>query len=352
MIRFCRYAASIGGVSTLTGTGPNLVMAGFLEETYPEELQIGYLTWMLFAVPVAALVLSIVFCVLCWLFACERDLPQPSEAALRTQLRALGPESFHERVVKWHFVALAMLWLLRKPRFVPGWGDVRWGADSPTLNERGVSDSSSAVLVALSLFAAPACSSRGGKLSEEECERRALSWEQAAKIPWGIVILLGGGFALAEGFRASKLSEWIGRFGLGSLAGLSPHSAVFAAMFLLGGVTNLTSNVATATIAMPILASLAQALRVHPLTFIIPGTVACSFAFILPVATPPNAMAMADRSSGLSVADMIRAGALGNALALAVLPLMYFSLGAAVFGAEGAAAAAQLRSAGDNITSC
>jgi sodium-dependent dicarboxylate transporter 2/3/5 len=221
-------------------------------------------------------------------------------------------------VVLGHFAAQGLLWLTREPLVVPGWGDL--------FQPGFVTDGTVAVGTALSLFIWPLPGSAG----------RALVWETVqARLPWGVVLLLGGGFALGDAFESSGLSAWISAEVIPDASNVS----VWALLLLLAGtmsvLTEFTSNVATIQIALPLLAALAVELALPPALLMVPAVCATSFAFMLPVATPPNAIAFAGGSElGLRVSDMLLPGLAANLLALLCTVLFSLVWAPIVFGYE------------------
>ena len=299
------YAASIGGVGTLVGTPPNAIFIGLLDRLY--GLQVSFFDWMKLGVPV-----SVVMLALCW-FLLTRVLHPlgtvvESAAArehIHAELAAMGPISVEEKRVAWVFALVALAWILRG-LLTPAWLDM-------------VSDSAIAMLGAVVLFALPANSGKDGRL---------LDWQTAAGIPWDIIILMGGGFALAEGFSSSGLTEWLASQ-LAVLAGAPPFVLMLGVVLFVTFLTEMTSNSATATLFIPVMGAFAVSMDLHPLTLMVPTAVACSLAFMLPVATPPNAIVFGARQ--FDIRQMVRAGIWLNLWgALVVTVLCYWLLGAGV----------------------
>jgi len=288
------YAASIGGVSTLIGTPPNAILAGVLEQQY--GIGIGFADWLLFAFP-----LSLAMLLLAWLYLTriahplQADEEAGTRALIRQQLHELGPLSREEAWVLAVFVAVAAGWILR------GLLSFSW------LN--GVSDATIAMAGAIVLFLIPVDWREG---------RFLLDWQSAVKLPWEIIILFGGGFTLASGFSESGLTAWIVNQ-LGDLQGAPVWLLIGTVTLLVIFLTEVTSNTATATIVLPVMGALAGAMAINPSLLMIPAAIAASYAFMLPVATPPNAIVF---SGGyLSVPQMARAGLWMNLLAAALITL-------------------------------
>jgi len=311
------YAASIGGIATLIGTPPNLVLVRQMNIMFPEAPEIGFGQWMLFALPLAAILL-----VSCWWVLTRMFLHQATSLPVdmhmfRKDYQALGPWRYEERVVFVSFVVMAALWIFRKPLSfgaltIPGW--------STLLPEPGfVDDGVIAITVALVLFLLPARATVG---------ERIMDWKTASKINWGIVLLFGGGFALAAGFVQSGLSEWLGTR-LTGFAGAPQGLFVGAGSFLMMLLTELTSNTASTQMILPILGVFAKANHLAPLLLMIPATLAASCAFMLPVATPPNAIVFG--TGELNISDMIKAGIIVNLIGVTLIIVFIFTLGASVF---------------------
>ncbi|MEQ8834426.1 MAG: DASS family sodium-coupled anion symporter [Miltoncostaeaceae bacterium] len=296
------YSASIGSVATLIGTPPNLLLRAFVEEQY--GITIGFGQWMLVGVPLAALMLPVAWALLLRVHPPGRDRLSGGRAALRARREALGPMSAGERVVAVVFAGVVAAWVLRGP--LTSWDAAL--ASAPWLAD--VSDPGIAMAGALVLFAIPLSPRRGVFV---------LDWEQARGLPWGILILVGGGLSLAAAVRANGLDAWVGEglHGLGALPALGLLVAVAAVMILL---TEVTSNTATAATLLPVLAGVALAIGVDPLDLLVPAALAASCAFMMPVATPPNAVVFA--SGRLTVGQMVRAGVLLNVAGVVLIALV------------------------------
>ncbi|MDZ7661145.1 DASS family sodium-coupled anion symporter [Thiohalophilus sp.] len=281
------YAASIGGIATLIGTPPNAILAGVVEKQY--GYSIGFAEWMLFAAP-----LSVVMLFITWWFLTRVAFRQTMAEGLsggrrviRQQLDELGPMSRQEKRVLIVFGFVVLVWLFR--------GLIN---DIPALSE--ITDSSVAILGALLLFVIPADIKKGQFL---------LNWKTAVRIPWDIIILFGGGFALASGFAASGLTEWLGQQ-LTLLQGANVVILVGAVVLLVIFMTEVTSNTATASLLLPVMSGFALAAEIAPLALMASAALAASFAFMLPVATPPNAIVFASRQ--VTIPQMARVGVLLN----------------------------------------
>ncbi|XP_064609432.1 solute carrier family 13 member 2-like [Liolophura sinensis] len=337
------YAATCGGVATLTGTGPNLVFKGQTDSLFNHDAGVNFTSWFVFAFPCT--VMSLMACYV-WLqvnflgirnsvFVCKRRTEDrlkeqaATEVLLRKELNALGPMTFAEVMVAIHFIALALLWLTRESDFFRGWGNV--------LPAGTASDSTPAILLAISLFIVPSARpnflclrSKNGRDSNNPGPRVALlDWDTVThKFSWGIVLLLGGGYALALACQKSGLSQLLASE-LTVFRDIPPWALCIIITTMIAAITEVTSNVAIATIFLPILAQLSVGIGVHPLYLMIPGCMSTSFAFMLPVATPPNAIVFSYGT--VRVLDMAKAGLVLNLICVAIVNLAINTWGYAYF---------------------
>lgn len=292
------YSASIGGVATLIGTPPNLVLAGVLEETY--GIQITFSKWFVFGLPI-----SILLIIICWNYLTrvaftftQLDFPG-GRAEIKRLLSSLGKISSEEIKVLVVFSMTAVLWISRS--FVQRW--------IPTLDDTII-----AMIASVALFIIPAGTGKRDRL---------ITWEEAVKMPWGIIILFGGGMALAQGFASSGLAVWLGSK-MTLLQGLSLFLLVLFLVAAVNFLTEITSNLATTAMLLPILAPIAVAIDVHPYILMVSATVAASCAFMLPVATPPNAVVFG--SGYLRIPDMVKTGIWMNIISIILLALIVYFL--------------------------
>uniref|UniRef100_A0A914BYB8 Uncharacterized protein n=1 Tax=Acrobeloides nanus TaxID=290746 RepID=A0A914BYB8_9BILA len=295
------FSASIGGTGTLIGTGPNLIMYSYLEKNYGHGVPITFATWMLYSLP--QLIVMIIFE---WLWlqllfigfrnTTDRDSECAVHETLRKKYENLGTFRYDECTILVNFVILVILWLFRQPKFIPGWGE---------LFEPGyVSDGTVAMGMALILFVLPA--ENPFKVRKTSGEYKPiLEWkDMRERFSWSTVLLLGGGYAMAAGVEKSGLSDFVGRE-LSQLEFLPEWIFVCLACLIVMCLTEVSSNVATSSIFVPLVASIARAHKTNPLLYILPTTLSCSFAFMFPAGTPPNAIVF---SSGfLKVFDMVGA---------------------------------------------
>ncbi|ALS76115.1 anion transporter [Planococcus rifietoensis] len=301
------YSASLGGIATLIGTPPNTLLAGAVNEIY--GIEITFAEWMLFGVPVAW-----IFIFVAWFYLVKvahplklKELPGGS-AVIKEQKAELGKASYEEKIVFAIFLLAAFSWITRSfllVEFLPGLNDAMVG-----------------LIAALILFAIPSKNRRGDNL---------LDWATAVKLPWGILLLFGGGLAIAAGFTQSGLSEWVG----GQLIGLQGINVLIIVLVVAAFVlflTEITSNTATASMMFPIMASLAVALGIHPYALMVTAAVTASCAFMLPVATPPNAVVFG--SGYLKIIDMARAGFILNVFGIVFVGLAVYYFLPLVWGID------------------
>jgi sodium-dependent dicarboxylate transporter 2/3/5 len=312
------YAASVGGIATLVGTPPNLSLARIFSITFPDAPEISFAGWFAFALPLTLVLFAAVWTLLSLAYCRSQEGLTLDAETFRRQHAELGPMSFAEKVVLADFALLVLLWLTRQPIELPGLTIPGWAsyfAEPGFLNDGTVS-----VALALLLFAIP---------SRERPGERILDWSTATGIPWHVVLLFGGGFALAKGFIESGLAHWVGDQ-LSVLSSVPPVVLVLCLCLLVTFLTELTSNTATTEMLLPVLAGLALAIEVHPLLLMVPATLSASCAFMLPVATPPNAIIFG--TERLGIRDMARAGLLLNLLGAVVVTAGTFLLGRLVLG--------------------
>lgn len=293
------YSASIGGVATLIGTPPNLVLAGVVLDTYGYE--ITFMQWFTFGLPI-----SIILLFICWKYLTryafsfkQTEFPGGKEE-IKRQLQLLGKISYEEKSVGFIFAFTAFCWITRSfllQQFLPG-----------------LDDTIIAICFAIVLFLIPA----------RNRKEQLINWEEAVQMPWGIILLFGGGMALAKGFEVSGLAVWIGSQ-MTSLSGLSIIVLILVLIAAVNFLTEITSNLATTAMLLPVLAPMALTINVHPFALMVGAAVAASCAFMLPVATPPNAVVFG--SGYLRIPDMVKKGLFMNIISILILTLfVYFAL--------------------------
>ena len=313
------YSASVGGIGTLIGTPPNLAFARIFEISFPEANPITFAEWLIMALP-----LVVVFVTLIWFLLVKFLVPvknQPfsgGKEIVSDELSKLGSMSPAEKRVGIVFLMTAILWMTRRTinlgiLQIPGWSDM--------LGLTGfVDDGTVAIGMALLLFAIP---------SGSESSRSLIDWETTRRLPWGILLLFGGGFALANAFRISGLAEWMGTQ-LMVLDSVPPVLMVAGTSTLLTFLTELTSNTGTTEMILPVLAALSTAVNVNPLLLMIPATISASCAFMLPVATPPNAIIFG--SGRVPIAKMAMVGIVFNLIGIVLVTALTFLVAKPLFG--------------------
>ncbi len=292
------YSASIGGIATLIGTPPNLVFAGYIQEVY--DIEISFLQWLKFGLPI-----SLVLLIISWLyitrfaFKFEQNQFPGGKTEIQKLITELGPMKREEKTVLVVFVITAICWISRSfilEKLLPG-----------------LDDTIIAIIAAITLFTISA----SGK------DKRIIHWKEAVNIPWGIILLFGGGMALATGFEISGLALWIGTQ-MTLLQVLPLLLLILIVVFSVNFITELTSNLATTAMLLPILAPIALMLDLNPYMLLVATTVAASCAFMLPVATPPNAVVFG--SGYLRIPDMVRTGIWMNLISIIFLTAMVYFL--------------------------
>ena len=311
------YSASIGGVATLVGTPPNLSFARIFQIMFPSAPEISFSTWFIYALPI-----SVTFFIITWIYLFALYRPKKSFGKLKNidfkkQYKELGKSTYEQKVVAIVFSLLAILWLTRAGikigNFnIPGWSSL---FSSPSY----LNDGTVAIALSIVLFLIP---------SKNHIGKRIMDWDTASKIPWNIVLLFGGGFALASAFKESGLSIWVGEQ-LSTIGELHPIIIIAIIAITMTFLTELTSNTATTEMLLPVLAGLSVTIEINPLLFMLPATISASMAFMLPVATPPNAIVFG--SNKISVMQMARTGFMLNIVGVIVITLITYFWGSWVF---------------------
>jgi sodium-dependent dicarboxylate transporter 2/3/5 len=305
------YAASIGGIGTLIGTPPNLFLASYAKSNL--DVEISFVRWMGVGLPLVATFLPLTWLLLTRaLFPIDRrELPSP---CVDEVCEDLGPMGRGERVTLVVFAAAALLWVTR-----PLLEGVSVAGGTPFA---GLSDTAIAMAAAIALFVIPV------DVGKSEF---VMDWKTASKLPWGLLLLFGGGLSLAASVKATGVGEFIANQ-VASLAGLPPVVVVLLVVTLLIFLTELTSNTATTATLVPILAALAPGMGLPPLLLIVPAAIAASCAFMLPVATPPNAIVFG--SGYVTVPQMARAGIWLNIVGIALITALTYAVAMPLLGAR------------------
>ncbi len=316
------YAASIGGIATIIGTPPNVVFVGILESNFPLAPQISFIQWMLFALP-----FSVIFLPLAWIYLVYIAVPVGKDDnsfksdVMDRELISLGPMTKAEKLTLAVFVTTGLLWLLRSDLDLGSFKIIGWAS---LFGLKGyVHDSTVAIFMAILTFILPSGQKKDGKIE------MLMNWNWARRVPWGILLLFGGGFALANGFQESGLTQWLGEQ-LKAFHFLPLVVMILIVSAMATFTTEFASNTAMASTLLPILAGLSMALEINPMILMIPATISCSTAFMLPVATPPNAIVFG--SGYIRIKSMVKIGLIMNLLGLLLILLVAYFLAEPVFG--------------------
>lgn len=292
------YSASIGGIATLIGTPPNLVFAGYMEEVY--GIEITFWQWAKWGIPITVPLLFV-----SWFYLTrisfkfkQKEFPGGKEE-IDKLLHQLGPMKREEKIISVIFILTTLAWIGRSfllEAFIPA-----------------IDDTIIAMCAGLVLFTIPSTDGKGP----------LIGWEDAVKLPWGIILLFGGGMALASGLESTGLATWLGNQ-MSLLQGLSLIVLIAVIIAAVNFLTEITSNLATTAMLLPVLAPIALGLEIHPYMLTVATTVAASCAFMLPVATPPNAVVFG--AGYLKISDMVRTGIWMNCISILFLILMVYFL--------------------------
>ena len=316
------YGCTVGGLTTLVGTPPNLSFVRIFEILFPEAPSIAFGQWLFMAFPVGLVMLVVAWVAITRVFYRVPDGVTIDPGVVATERSRLGGVSFEERAVLGVFVATALLWVFRVDLqlgflTVPGWSRL---LPDPSL----VDDGTVAITLASVLFLIPARDRSQGAT-------RVMGPDVIPRLPWNIVLLFGGGFALAAGFQETGLAQLVGSQ-FEALASLPTFVMILLVCAALTFLTEFTSNTATTEMVLPILASVAVVTGTHPLVLMIPATLSASCAFMMPVATPPNAIVFG--SDRITVGEMARAGIVLNLVGVVVIAAVVFTVGLAVFDVD------------------
>jgi sodium-dependent dicarboxylate transporter 2/3/5 len=313
------YACSVGGLTTLVGTPPNLSFVRIFQILFPEAPSIAFGQWLVMCLPIGTVLMAVIWFFITRVFYRAPDDLRVDREVVRAERTALGPVSFEEKAVMAVFAITAFLWVFRVDLQVglftiPGWSRL---LPFPGM----IDDGTVAIAMASVLFFFPA-------RNKEKGDRRIMGPDVIPRLPWNIVLLFGGGFALAAGFQRTGLAQLIGdQFQV--LGDVPIPLMILAVCLTLTFLTELTSNTATTEMILPVLAAVAVGTGTHPLILMIPATLSASCAFMMPVATPPNAIVFG--SGRLSVGEMARIGIVLNLLGAVVITLVVYFAGSIVF---------------------
>ncbi|ODM98912.1 Solute carrier family 13 member 2 [Orchesella cincta] len=333
------YASNIGGTGSILGSGPNLILKDKAHCNNGTLSELTFATWMAFNVPpmIVNVLIAWVYLVLVFFGVSGRgkdkttarmmskDNQRDVERMLKEKYKGLGPISFHEAAVAVLFLFAVSLWFFKEPKFMPGWSDL-----ITTSHDFNIGDSTAAMLIVMLLFILPKNPSAMFRKENAGVKVEALlDWKFVqSNLPWGVVLLMGGGFALSDASNESGLSQWIGDSLIG-LKDLPRPLILFIVMIMTAGITEVASNTACANVLIPILITLSKNLNLHPLYLTLPATVTCSYAFMLPVATPPNAIVFSVGS--MKILDMVKTGFFLNVSCVVVLLIFNITYGSLIF---------------------
>lgn len=318
------YSASIGGFATLIGTPTNVFFRQFYEDEFVTGPELTFGNWMLLATPLSLLFLVIAWAVLVFVvYPVSREAFLGGREVIQAEQKMLGPLHPAERRMAIIFAITALLWLSREP--VPDWGwapALGLGRDTAA-NIVYAEDATVAMMMALVCFALPSEGWRG---------KRLLDWDTASRAPWGILLLFGGGLALAQGMKTTGLDVFLGRWLAERLAGTPRIAMVGGTSLGMTFFTELTGNLSCISMSMPILKTLAQEVKTDPRLLMIPAAISATCAFMLPVATPPNAIVY---SAGVvQIRDMVKAGFILNLLGVVLIVTFIFTVGVPLLGID------------------
>ncbi len=315
------YSASIGGIATLVGTPPNLSFARIFNIYFPNAPEISFATWFFYAFPIVVVMFIIAWFYLYLVFVKrETKWKSLSREDLLNTYKKLGKWSQEEKILLIVFIAMALLWFFRADITM---GSIQlFGWQNLFKNPDYFNDGTVAIFIAIILFIIPSKQQKGKFL---------MDWKTAESIPWEIILLFGGGFALATGFKESGLSQWFGEQ-LIWLKDVHPFLIVLTITLIITFLTEITSNTATVETFLPVLAGLAMSIEINPLLFMLPATIAGSLAFMLPVATPPNAIIFG--TNRLQIIDMSKTGFFLNIVGIIIVTLATYYLGTFIFNIQ------------------
>ncbi len=307
------YSASVGGITTLVGSPTNLVYPQVMQTLFPDAEVISFTQWMGFAAPISIIMFGVVFLVIYLFFLPRQKWTGIAPDHFALEYKKLGKASHEEKVVMILFILMAFLWTFRLglqfDNFsIPGWSAL-------FKNPEFINDSTVAIFMSILLFSLPSKNNAGDRL---------MDWQTAKKLPWNILLLFGGGFALARGFQTSGLALWIGEQ-LSWTGSVSPYIILLTILTLMIFLTELTSNVASIQMLLPVFAALAISSGNDPVLFMFPATLASSMAFMLPTATPPNAIVFGTHK--IQIKTMVRTGLILNVVSIFVILLVTRVLG-------------------------
>ncbi|TVU05246.1 hypothetical protein EJB05_48404, partial [Eragrostis curvula] len=310
------YASAIGGMATLTGTGVNIILVGMWSAYFPDQPPITFSSWMSFALPLALVVFLALWVTLCLMY-CSKNTGKALSAYLdrshlRRELSLLGPMAFAEKMVLAVFGGLIVLWMTRNlTDDIPGWG---------ALFHNKVGDGTVTIMMATLLFVIPSRKNEGEKL---------MDWNKCKKIQWDIILLLGAGFAIADGFKSSGLTDILSD-GLIFLKGAPTMVIVPVACIVSATITEFTSDDSTTTLVLPLFAELAKSIDVQPALLMVSGAIGAQLSYLLPTGSPSNVVGFS--TGHITIKDLVATGLPLKIVGIAALTVLLPSLGSMIFG--------------------
>lgn len=302
------YASNFGGIATIIGTPPNVAFAGFIRERY--NYTIPFIDWMIVCAPLAVLLLISLYLVMVkWLYPNRIRSSEATRDIIRQELKQLGPLSAAEKRVLWIFCSTALLWIIREPI-----GKIQWLAD---MGWSRVDDTMIALAGALALFICPAGKNNGSN------GRYILEWGDTSKMAWGILLLFGGGIALAFSLEKAGLIQSLGQW-IAGMSGTGGLLLIFMIVFVSLFISEVMSNIAQVIVFAPVIGGIADAMHINPIVLGLPMTLAASCASMMPMGTPPNAIVFA--SGHIQLKQMIRVGFVMNVIAVILITLFCWLL--------------------------
>jgi sodium-dependent dicarboxylate transporter 2/3/5 len=312
------YGASLGGIATLVGTPPNLAFVRIFQISFPDAPQISFGMWTLLVLPITVIMLLVAWVLMTKILYRVKNNAVISKSMVKDEFLTLGKTSYEEWVVLVVFVLTALLWIFRTDlnfgfATLSGWSSILG-------NNKFVDDSTVAIFMSLILFVIP---------SKNFNSKRLLNLDAFGKLPWEIILLFGGGFALASGFQSSGLSQMICNQ-LETIKGLPPLLMIMIISITMAVLTEFTSNTAITQTMLPILAALSLAMKLNPMLLMIPATLSASLAFMLPVSTPPNAIVFS--SGKVTIRQMFKTGLLLDIIGVILVSVLFYYLGDFMLG--------------------
>lgn len=313
------YAASIGGTGTLIGTPPNMAFVGIYQKLYPQAPEISFFKWMQLGIPLVIIFLPLIWIYISKYFKIEGSFEGGREV-VETEWQKLGPMSVAEKRVLVLFIFTALGWIFRRDfnfdgQVIPGWSTLIGVGDY-------AHDSTVALLACVLLFIIPSGNKEGSL-------KKLMNWKEAESVPWGVVIIVGGGYAIADGFAHTGLAGWLGNQ-MAFIGELPVLLIMLIIVTLMVFLTEINSNTATANIFLPVLAVMAVSGGMNPLMLMVPATFAASFAFMLPSGTGTNAVIFG--SGKVTIPQMARCGFWLNLISVVLLTIIMYTVARPIFG--------------------